>query len=113
MSMYGRFNRVDHCYFAGKTNEGALLVVWLDNGTATAPPTHRIDRNHFGPREELGRNGAETIRVGTSTYSMQDSDVVVENNLFTETNGETGSDLEQVRQQHLPGQTPSAASTAR
>ncbi|MEM6326645.1 MAG: chondroitinase-B domain-containing protein, partial [Bacteroidota bacterium] len=29
VSVYGRFNRVDHCYFAGKTNEGALLVVWL------------------------------------------------------------------------------------
>lgn len=88
VSLYGRFNRVDHCYFAGKTNEGALMVVWLDNETATAPPTHRIDRNHFGPRPELGRNGAEIIRIGTSDYSMQDSDMLVEENLFTETNGE-------------------------
>ncbi|NND98671.1 MAG: hypothetical protein HKN47_15220 [Pirellulaceae bacterium] len=26
---------------------------------------HRIDHNHFGARPELGRNGGETIRIGT------------------------------------------------
>ncbi|MEM1115409.1 MAG: chondroitinase-B domain-containing protein [Bacteroidota bacterium] len=86
VSLYGRFNRVDHCYFAGKTNEGALLVVWLVTGGD--PPEHRIDRNHFGPRPEFGDNGAETIRIGTSSRSMQYANVVVERNLFTETNGE-------------------------
>jgi poly(beta-D-mannuronate) lyase len=88
VSVYGRFNRVDHCYFAGKTNEGALLVVWLRDPPHDAPPTHRIDHNHFGPRPEFGDNGAETIRIGTSSRSMQDANVVVERNLFTETNGE-------------------------
>ena len=86
VSMYGRFNRVDHCYFAGKTNEGALLVVWLITGGD--PPEHRIDHNHFGPRPEFGDNGAETIRIGTSTRSMQDANTVVERNLFEETDGE-------------------------
>ena len=88
VSVYGRFNRVDHCYFADKTNEGALLVVWLRNPPDDAPPRHRIDHNHFGPRPEFGDNGAETIRIGTSTRSMQDAEVVVERNLFEETNGE-------------------------
>lgn len=88
VSVYGRFNRVDHCAFAGKTNEGALLVVWLRDPPHDAPPTHRIDHNHFGPRPEFGDNGAETIRIGTSSRSMQDANVVVERNLFTETNGE-------------------------
>ncbi|QXD14093.1 T9SS type A sorting domain-containing protein [Rhodocaloribacter litoris] len=88
VSVYGRFNRVDHCYFAGKTNEGALLVVWLRDPPDDAPPEHRIDHNHFGPRPEFGDNGAETIRIGTSARSMQKANVVVERNLFTETNGE-------------------------
>ena len=88
VSVYGRFNRVDHCYFAGKTNEGALLVVWLRDPPDDAPPEHRIDHNHFGPRPEFGDNGAETIRIGTSSRSMQDANVVVERNLFEETNGE-------------------------
>ena len=88
VSVYGRFNRVDHCSFAGKTNEGALLVVWLRDPPDDAPPEHRIDHNHFGPRPEFGDNGAETIRIGTSSRSMQDANVVVERNLFTETDGE-------------------------
>ena len=88
VSIYGRFNRVDHCYFAGKTNEGALMVVWLRDPPNDDPPEHRIDHNHFGPRVEFGANGAETIRIGTSTRSMQDANVLVERNLFTETNGE-------------------------
>lgn len=88
VSVYGRFNRVDHCYFAGKTNEGALLVVWLRDPPNDAPPEHRIDHNHFGFRPDFGDNGAETIRIGTSTRSMQYANVLVERNLFTETNGE-------------------------
>ncbi|WP_412061772.1 chondroitinase-B domain-containing protein [Rubrivirga sp. IMCC45206] len=88
VSVYGRFNRVDHCYFARKTNEGALLVVWLRDPPNDAPPEHRIDHNHFGFRPEFGDNGAETIRIGTSSRSMQYANVVVERNLFTETNGE-------------------------
>lgn len=88
VSLYGRFNRVDHCYFAGKTHLGALLVVWLQDPPNDAPPQHRIDHNYFGPRPEQGENGAEIIRIGTSARSMQEARVVVERNLFLETNGE-------------------------
>ena len=88
VSVYGTHNRVDHCYFAGKTHDGATLVVWLRDPPNDTPSYHRIDHNYFGRRPELGKNGGETIRVGTSSRSMQDSYVTVENNLFEECDGE-------------------------
>ena len=88
VSLYGTHNRVDHCYFAGKTHDGATFVVWLEDPPNDTPNHHRVDRNHFGPRPELGKNGGETIRIGTSSRSMQDSYTVVEHNLFERTNGE-------------------------
>ena len=84
VSLYGDHNRVDHCYLKGKTNLGTTLVVWL----AATPNYHQIDHNYFGPRPDLGLNGGETIRVGTSDWSMYDSYTIVENNLFEECNGE-------------------------
>ena len=88
VSLYGTHNRVDHCYFAGKTHDGATLVVWLEDPPADEPNYHRIDHNHFGYRPELGKNGGETIRIGTSSRSMQDSYTLVEHNLFERTDGE-------------------------
>ncbi len=85
VSMYGTYNRVDHCFFRNKTNSGTTLVVWLSNRANY----HRIDHNHFGLRPELGFNGGETIRVGTSDWSMYDSFTTVEYNLFEQCNGET------------------------
>lgn len=84
ISLYGSYNRVDHCYLAGKENAGATLVVWLSE----TPNHHRIDHNHFGPRPRLGSNGGETIRVGTSDWSLHNSRTVVEHNLFEQCNGE-------------------------
>lgn len=88
VSVYGTHNRVDHCYFAGKTHDGATVVVWLRDPPNDAPVYHRIDRNHFGRRPELGKNGGETLRIGTSSRSMQNSFVTVERNLFEECDGE-------------------------
>lgn len=84
VSLFGRRNRIDHCYFAGKTTHGPTLVVWLDG----RPNHHRIDHNHFGPRPDLGANGGETIRVGDSKTSLTSSATVVEHNLFDECDGE-------------------------
>lgn len=84
VSLYGQYNRVDHCHFEGKNHAGAMMVVWLDS----RPNYHRIDNNYFGPRPALGVNGGETIRIGTSDWSMYDSYTVVENNLFDECDGE-------------------------
>ena len=88
VSVYGTNNRVDHCYFAGKTHDGATLVVWLRDPPNNAPVYHRIDNNHFGHRPNLGKNGGETIRIGTSSRSMQNAFVTVERNLFEECDGE-------------------------
>jgi len=84
VSLFGKNNRVDHCTFTGKNHEGALLVVWL-NGSAN---NHRIDHNYFSDIPELDRNGAETIRIGTSTNSMTESRTIVEYNVFEECDGE-------------------------
>lgn len=84
VSLYGSHNRVDHCYFRGKTNLGATLVVWL----SSQPNYHRIDSNYFGYRPDLGENGGETIRIGTSDWSMYNSCTAVEFNYFEECNGE-------------------------
>ncbi len=91
VSIYGLNNRVDHCSFVNKRNLGTLLVVWLVSGVT---PNHIIDHNYFGYRipnvdsggEEL--NGQEIIRIGTSTYSMQNAGVVVSDNFFEHCNGE-------------------------
>lgn len=84
VSLYGTKNRVDHCSITGKTHQGTTLVVWLDDHANY----HQIDHNYFGPRPDLGVNGGETIRIGTSTYSMNDSYTNVENNVFDQCNGE-------------------------
>jgi poly(beta-D-mannuronate) lyase len=85
VSLYGTRNRVDHCYFEGKKNSGATLVVWL----SARPNYHQIDYNHFAYRPVLyGWNGGETIRVGTSDWSMYESFTTVEYNLFEVCNGE-------------------------
>ena len=84
VSLYGTYNRVDHCSFSGKTNSGTTLVVWLD----ATPDYHRIDHNYFGHRPELGTNGAESIRIGTSEWESYSSNCIVEYNLFEECDGE-------------------------
>ncbi len=84
VSIYGVSNQVDHCSFIGKNHAGALLVIWIGE-TANY---HRINNNYFADIPELGDNGAETIRIGTSTNSMKDSYAIVEHNLFEECDGE-------------------------
>lgn len=88
VSIYGLSNRVENCYFEGKTNLGATLVVWLPASPTNLPNHHVIRRNHFGPCPPLGQNGAETIRVGDSATSMNLSRTLVEENLFRACNGE-------------------------
>jgi poly(beta-D-mannuronate) lyase len=87
IALYGRGNRFDHNHIVGKTNAGATLVVVRD-AQQGLDNRHRIDHNYFGPRPNLGSNGGETIRVGTSHDSMSDSHTVVENNWFEGCNGE-------------------------
>src|SRR5258705_980852 len=82
--IWGAENRMDHCYLAGKVSESPTLQIEVEN----RPNHHRIDHNHFGPRQPLGRNGGETIRVGYSWQSMTNSGTIVEQNLFDRCDGE-------------------------
>lgn len=86
VSVYGLNNRVDHCSFTGMNHIGVTLTIWL--GT-DAPANHtRIDHNVFADHAEGSGNGWETIRIGTSTRSMQESKAIVENNYFYKCDGE-------------------------
>ncbi|MCL4141216.1 UNVERIFIED_CONTAM: hypothetical protein GTU68_066157 [Idotea baltica] len=87
VDIWGKNNRVDHNNFTGKTSSGTTLVVWL-KGEEHIENNHQIDHNFFGPRPELGENGGETIRIGTSTNSMKSSKTIVEDNTFKQCNGE-------------------------
>ncbi|GFE87729.1 polysaccharide lyase 6 family protein [Steroidobacter agaridevorans] len=87
VALSGKRNRFDHSSLIGKTNAGVTLAVLLDE-EGSRENGHRIDHNYFGPRPVLGSNGGETIRVGTSAYSMYDSKSVIENNVFDRCDGE-------------------------
>ncbi len=88
VELWGQHNRVDHCTFSGKTNQGPVLIVGLKDNKINLENHHRIDNNLFGHRPPLGANGGETIRVGTSHTSLESSRTVVEENLFERCNGE-------------------------
>lgn len=87
VALYGHDNRFDHNHLVGKTNLGTTLVVVRDEAQGL-DNRHRIDHNYFGHRPNLGSNGGETIRVGTSADSLSASNTVVENNWFEECDGE-------------------------
>jgi poly(beta-D-mannuronate) lyase len=82
--LFGIENRMDHCYLAEKTSESPTLQV----EAPAEPNRHRIDHNLFGHRPPLGRNGGESMRVGYSHQSMNNSGTVVEDNLFDRCDGE-------------------------
>ncbi len=85
--MYGKNNRFDHNHVVGKRNKGVTMAVRL-NTEESRENYHRIDHNYFGPRQILGSNGGETLRIGTSHHSRKDSLTVVENNYFDRCDGE-------------------------
>lgn len=87
VALYGADNRFDHSHLAGKTNTGATLVVVRDP-VQGLDNRHRIDHNFFGMRPNLGMNGGETMRIGTSHDAQSDSHTVVEDNWFEHCDGE-------------------------
>lgn len=87
VSIYGKNNRFDHNYLTGKRNHGVTLAVHL-NTEESRQNHHQIDHNYFGHRPILGANGGETLRIGTSHYSLTNSNTVVEYNYFDRCNGE-------------------------
>ncbi|CAH0998696.1 hypothetical protein LEM8419_00042 [Neolewinella maritima] len=87
VGIYGRNNRFDHNYLTGKRNQGVTLAVRLDS-EESRENFHRIDHNYFGERPLLGSNGGETLRIGTSHYSLSNSNTLVESNYFDRCSGE-------------------------
>ena len=87
IALYGKNNRVDHNHFEGKGNRGVTLIVRL-NTKESIENNHIIEANYFGPRQNLGSNGGETLRVGTSHYSMEKSNTLVQGNYFDRCDGE-------------------------
>ena len=87
VDLYGKNNRIDHCYFIDKRCQGVTLTVRLPDEDCQNN-NHQIDHNYFGHRQNLGSNGGETIRIGTSKYSLTNSGTLVDCNYFEETDGE-------------------------
>lgn len=85
ISLYGQYDRVDHCVFSGKTNPGTLLVVWRQS---TQTDFDQIDHNLFANRPVTGTNGNEAIRIGTGAEASSDSSTTVEANLFVAMSGD-------------------------
>ncbi len=86
LSLTGRYHEIDRNIFDGKTTGGSLLTVWRNDMSSQ---NHYIHKNQFlNYKEAGGANGYETIRIGTSTYSQSDSNIIVEDNLFENINGE-------------------------
>ena len=88
VSIYGSGNTVKNCYFADKRSMGALLVVWLEDNLVS---NHIIENNYFTRPYSIdsGANGQETIRIGTSDYSLNPANCTVRGNYFYKCNAET------------------------
>ncbi|MEM6555627.1 MAG: chondroitinase-B domain-containing protein [Pseudomonadota bacterium] len=85
--MYGQNNEFDHNHLSGKLNSGPTMTVRL-NTEDSQNNNHRIHHNYFGPRPVFGSNGGETLRIGTSHYSLTTSGTRVEHNYFDRCSGE-------------------------
>lgn len=91
VSIYGEGHTIDHCRFTNKKNMGTLMVVWLG---ASGNGRHKIINNYFSrPHSNVDENNAalndqETIRMGDSSSSMQETSCTVEDNHFYQCNAE-------------------------
>ncbi|WJJ95790.1 chondroitinase-B domain-containing protein [Algibacter luteus] len=87
IEFYGRNNQLDHCYIAGKSNDGETLRVFF-TGNKHINTNHQIVNNYFGPRPRKGGPRAETLRIGDSKTRFTSGYVNVSNNFFEACNGE-------------------------
>ncbi|CAA0081625.1 Chondroitinase-B [Zhongshania aliphaticivorans] len=87
VAIYGKNNRFDHNSLVNKRNRGVTLAVRL-NTEGSEKNSHIIEYNYFGPRQILGANGGETLRIGTSHFSTKYSNTLVRHNFFDRVNGE-------------------------
>ena len=91
VNLYGHHHEVSHCTFIEKRNMGCLFVVWMEDGIV---PAHTIKDNYFTRTythyDDNGkaRNGQESLRIGTSDFSMNDASCTVTGNHFYRCHGE-------------------------
>ena len=85
VEFYGKHNQIDHCYLAGKSNDGVTLMV-LHDGNEHINNHHQVVNNYFGPRPRKGGPRGETIRIGSPQFTP--GYVNVANNYFEACNGE-------------------------
>lgn len=85
--MYGENNRFDFNSLIGKSNRGVTMAVKMDT-EASRDNKHIIENNYFGPRPVFGSNEGETLRIGTSHFSREYSNTIIQNNYFDRVNGE-------------------------
>ncbi len=85
--MYGKNNRFDSNSLIGKSNRGVTMAVKMDT-EASRDNKHIIENNYFGPRPVFGSNEGETLRIGTSHFSREYSNTIIQNNYFDRVNGE-------------------------
>ena len=78
VEFWGRHNKLDHCYIAGKSNQGPTVRVFI-KGNESIKNHHQIISNHFGQRPRKGGPRAETIQIGDSYTSMSPSNTLVAN----------------------------------
>lgn len=87
VALYGQNNSFDRNHLSGKLNAGPTMAVRL-NSEESQNNNHVIAHNYFGPRPVFGSNGGETLRIGTSHFSLTHSGTIVENNFFDRCSGE-------------------------
>lgn len=87
VAIYGKNNRFDHNSLTGKGNRGVTLAIKLST-EASRENNHIVENNYFGPRQTMGSNGGESLRIGTSHYSRTYSNSSVRFNYFDRTSGE-------------------------
>ncbi len=87
--LYGKNNRVDHCYFVNKINGGVIMMVHIGD-TKSQQNKHSIDHNFFGYHQKFEPgNNAETIRLGDSSTSQSSCQTTISHNFFYSCDGET------------------------
>ena len=62
-------NRLTRSALLNKTSFGATVITTQELDTKHAGG-HVISKNYFGPRPNLGKNGGETIRIGTGKVCL-------------------------------------------
>ena len=87
IEFWGKYNTLEKCYIAGKSNQGPTIRVDI-KGNQNINNYHQIINNHFGPRPRKGGPRGETIQIGDSYTSMSPSYTKVANNYFEKCNGE-------------------------